>query len=93
MVGQFIGGRTSSRYFRYEVVGLRQSEETQTINYPIRSSASLFIIVPDNRMSQEMRRIARLGGKIVSIEPLNSETKTDSQQSNPPSDEFQSAEI
>jgi hypothetical protein len=93
MVGQFISGRTSSRYFRYEVVGLRQSEETQTINYPIRSSASLFIIVPDNRMSQEMRRIARLGGKIVSIEPLNSETKTDSQQSNPPSDEFQSAEI
>ncbi|MBC1237948.1 phycobilisome linker polypeptide [Nostoc sp. 2RC] len=93
MVGQFIGGRTSSRYFRYEVVGLRQSEETQTINYPIRSSASLFTIVPENRMSQEMRRIARLGGKIVSIEPLNSETKTDSQQSNPPSDEFQSAEI
>ncbi|RCJ15955.1 photosystem I reaction center subunit XII [Nostoc sp. ATCC 43529] len=93
MVGQFIGGRTSSRYFRYEVVGLRQSEQTQKISYPIRSSASTFITVPENRMSQEMQRIARLGGKIVSIQPLNSETKTDSEQSNPPSDEFQSAEI
>ncbi|MBW4675866.1 MAG: phycobilisome linker polypeptide [Desmonostoc geniculatum HA4340-LM1] len=93
MVGQFIGGKTSSRYFRYEVVGLRQSQETQKISYPIRSSASVFITVPENRMSQEMQRIARLGGKIVSIQPLNSETKTDSQQSNPPFDEFQSAEI
>ncbi|WP_298920385.1 phycobilisome linker polypeptide [uncultured Nostoc sp.] len=93
MVGQ-ISSRNSSRYFRYEVVGLRQSEETQKVNYPIRSSASVFFTVPENRMNQEMQRITRLGGKIVSIQPLNAETKTDSGQSNPPSsNESQSAEI
>lgn len=70
MLGQ-IGGRTSNRYFRYEVVGLRQSEETDKTAYPIRSSASEFITVPENRMNQEMQRITRMGGKIVSIHPLN----------------------
>jgi len=73
MVGQ-ISSRTSSRYFRYEVVGLRQSEETDKTNYPIRSSASVFYTVPENRMNQEMQRITRLGGKIVSIQPLNADT-------------------
>ncbi|MEH2253741.1 phycobilisome linker polypeptide [Nostoc sp.] len=93
MLGQ-ISSRTSNRYFRYEVVGLRQSEETQKTNYPIRSSASVFITVPENRMNKEMQRIARLGGKIVSIQPLNAEAKTDSGQSNPPSsNESKSAEI
>jgi ferredoxin--NADP+ reductase len=68
---------SGSRVFLYEVVGLRQSEETDKINYPIRKSGSVFIRVPYNRMNQEMRRISRLGGKIVSIqsadtlEPLN----------------------
>ncbi len=83
MVGQ-ISSRTSSRYFRYEVVGLRQSEETEKNNYPIRSSASVFFTVPENRMNQEMQRITRLGGKIVSIQPLNAET-TNSEQSDHPS--------
>ncbi|MBE8985883.1 phycobilisome linker polypeptide [Nostoc sp. LEGE 12450] len=83
MVGQI--SRTSSRSFRYEVVGLRQSEETEKINYPIRSSASVFITVPENRMNQEMQRITRLGGKIVSIQPLNSEATTNSEQSDHPS--------
>ncbi|WP_442936951.1 phycobilisome linker polypeptide [Nostoc sp.] len=84
MVGQ-IGSRSSSRYFRYEVVGLRQSEETEKTNYPIRSSATVFFTVPENRMNQEMQRITRLGGKIVSIQPLNAETQTNSEQSDPPS--------
>lgn len=85
MVGS-ISSRTSSRTFRYEVVGLRQSEETEKTNYPIRSSATVFFTVPENRMNQEMQRITRLGGKIVSIQPLNAEaTKTDSEQSDPPS--------
>ncbi|WP_375512428.1 phycobilisome linker polypeptide [uncultured Nostoc sp.] len=79
MVGQI--SRTSSRYFRYEVVGLRQSEETDKTNYPIRSSGSVFFTVPENRMNQEMQRITRLGGKIVSIQPLNAEAQTNSQQS------------
>jgi phycocyanin-associated rod protein len=84
MVGQ-ISSRNSNRSFRYEVVGLRQNEETDKINYPIRSSASVFITVPENRMNQEMQRITRLGGKIVSIQPLNAEVKTDSEQSDHPS--------
>jgi phycocyanin-associated, rod len=93
MVGQ-ISSRTSNRYFRYEVVGLRQSEETEKINYPIRSSATVFFTVPENRMNKEMQRITRLGGKIVSIQPLNAEAKTNSEQSDPPSsNEFQSAKI
>ncbi|WP_392531126.1 ferredoxin--NADP reductase [Nostoc sp. C117] len=59
-----------SRVFLYEVVGLRQSEETDQTNYPIRKSGSVFIRVPYNRMNQEMRRITRLGGTIVSIQPV-----------------------
>ncbi|MCC5617712.1 ferredoxin-NADP reductase [Nostoc sp. CHAB 5836] len=59
-----------SRIFLYEVVGLRQSEETDQTNYPIRKSGSVFIRVPYNRMNREMRRITRLGGTIVSIQPI-----------------------
>jgi phycocyanin-associated, rod len=84
MLGQ-MSSRNSNRSFRYEVVGLRQSEETQKNNYPIRSSASVFITVPENRMNQEMQRITRLGGKIVSIQPLNAEATTNSEQSDHPS--------
>ncbi|MCX7593102.1 MAG: FAD-binding oxidoreductase [Fischerella sp.] len=61
---------SGSRVFVYEVVGLRQSEETDQTNYQIRNSGSVFIRVPYNRMNQEMRRITRLGGRIVSIQPI-----------------------
>jgi ferredoxin--NADP+ reductase len=64
---------SGSRVFVYEVVGLRQNEATDNVNYPIRRSGSVFITVPYNRMNQEMQRIARLGGKIVSIHPLGAE--------------------
>lgn len=79
MLGSIVAGRagispSSSRCFRYEVVGLRQSVDTDNTDYPIRSSASVFITVPYNRMNEEMQRITRLGGKIVSIHPLTSET-------------------
>jgi ferredoxin--NADP+ reductase len=60
---------SGSRVFVYEVVGLRQNGATDQTNYPIRSSGSVFIRVPYNRMNQEMRRLTRLGGKIVSIQP------------------------
>lgn len=60
-----------SRVFVYEVVGLRQNEATDQTNYPIRKSGSVFIRVPYNRMNQEMRRITRLGGKIVSIQSVS----------------------
>ncbi|BAY10480.1 ferredoxin--NADP reductase [Calothrix sp. NIES-2098] len=62
---------SGSRVFVYEVVGLRQNEETDQTNYQIRNSGSVFIRVPYNRMNQEMRRITRLGGKIVSIYPAS----------------------
>ena len=70
------GGISSdaSRVFRFEVVGLRQNEENDKNNYEIRRSGSVFITVPYNRMSEEMQRISRLGGKIVNIEPLTAET-------------------
>lgn len=70
------GGISSdaSRVFRFEVVGLRQNEETDKNNYAIRNSGSVFITVPYNRMSEEMQRITRLGAKIVNIEPLTAES-------------------
>ena len=76
MFGQIVAGKSgntvsSGRCFRYEVVGLRQSDDTENIDYSIRSSASTFITVPYNRMNQEMQRLTRMGAKIVSIQPLN----------------------
>jgi phycocyanin-associated rod protein len=61
---------SASRVFRYEVVGLRQNEESDKNNYPIRRSGSVFITVPYNRMTEEMQRIGRMGGRIVNIQPL-----------------------
>jgi len=61
----------ASRFFVYEVVGLRQNEVTDQVESPIRKSGSVYITVPYNRMNQEMQRITRMGGKIVSIKPLN----------------------
>lgn len=61
---------SGSRMFRYEVRGLRQSPGTDNNDYPIRSSDSIFMTVPYNRMNEEMRRITRMGGEIISIQPL-----------------------
>lgn len=60
-----------NRCFRYEVVGLRQNEETDRMGFPIRSSGSVFIMVPYNRMNEEMQRITRMGGRIVNISPVD----------------------
>ena len=68
------GGTTSlygGRLFIYEVEGLRSSGETDKFGYPIRRSGSVLVTVPYSRMNQEMQRIARLGGKIVSIRPYD----------------------
>ncbi len=62
--------QAGSRVFIYEVVGLRQTYESDKLSYPIRQSGSVFIRVPYNRMSQEMQRITRRGGKIVNIQLL-----------------------
>jgi phycocyanin-associated, rod len=64
---------SGSRMFRYEVFGMRQNDETDKTSYPIRRSGSVFITVPYNRMNEEMQRITRMGGQIVSIEPLSAE--------------------
>ncbi|GAB4531942.1 MAG: phycobilisome linker polypeptide [Pleurocapsa sp.] len=61
-----------NRLFVYEVVGLSQNGSDAGNNAPIRQSGSVFITVPYSRMNQEMRRINRLGGQIVSIKPLGS---------------------
>ena len=69
------GAQTASpsgnRIFLYEVEGMRQNETTDQNNYPIRKSGSVFIKVPYSRMNEEMQRITRMGGKIVSIKPLS----------------------
>jgi ferredoxin--NADP+ reductase len=61
---------SGSRVFRYEVIGLRQSMATDNTNYEIRQSGSTYVTVPYSRMNQEMQRITRMGGKILSIQPL-----------------------
>ncbi len=52
---------SGSRLYTYEVVGLNNR----------RQQGTTFITVPYHRMSQEMQRIMRLGGKILSIRPAN----------------------
>lgn len=55
--------------FTVEVVGLRQSQATDTLNYAIRQSGSIWLQVPYARLNQEIRRIQRLGGRIVRVRP------------------------
>lgn len=76
MFGQASQGNTSfngssTRMFRFEVKGLRQTYQSDKLSYPIRRSGNAVITVPYNRMNDEMQRINRLGGTIVSIEPLD----------------------
>lgn len=70
-MGAAVNTSSGSRLFRYEVVGLRQNAETDKTNYPIRRSGSTFITVPYDRMNEVMQRISRLGGRIVSIQPVD----------------------
>jgi sulfite reductase alpha subunit-like flavoprotein len=73
------GSRSASpsgnRVFLYEVEGLRQNDDTDQNNYPIRKSGSIFIKVPYSRMNEEMQRITRMGGKIIGIQPLTATTE------------------
>ncbi|QDZ40157.1 phycobilisome linker polypeptide [Euhalothece natronophila Z-M001] len=63
----------ASRMYRIEVQGMRQSSESEKQNYAIRKSGSVFYTVPYSRMNEQMQRINRMGGKIVSIQPLNTQ--------------------
>lgn len=62
-----------NRVFVYEVEGLRQNNQTESQNYPVRNSSTMLIQVPYSRMNDEMQRITRLGGKIVNISPLTTD--------------------
>ncbi|MEM9540841.1 MAG: ferredoxin-NADP reductase [Cyanobacteria bacterium P01_E01_bin.42] len=62
---------SQNRKFIYEVEGLTSNTR---LKYAVRQSGKVFFTVSYDRMQEEMRRIARLGGKILSIKPLNSET-------------------
>lgn len=61
---------SGDRIFVYEVSGLRQTSQSDRQGYPIRNSGNILLKVPYNRMNEEMLRISRMGGKIVSIRPL-----------------------
>ncbi len=81
MFGQTANGSAAntpsgSRVFRYEVVGLRQNEQNDKNNYDIRRSGSVFLTVPYNRMNEEMQRILRMGGTIVSIQPVTADASS-----------------
>ncbi len=58
-----------NRYFLLEVTGLSQRENSD-LDSEVRLSGTTFVRVPIERMNQEMRRINRLGGKIVKITPV-----------------------
>jgi len=61
-------GSVGSRYFRYEVAGLQASSATEGMAYDVRPGGNVVITVPFSRMNEEMQRITRLGGVIVSIQ-------------------------
>jgi len=71
-------GINSSDVFIYEIVGLGQG--TRELKGSVRRSGSVTIAVTKERMNQEMKRIARLGGRIVSIKPLISSTSPEPKQ-------------
>jgi len=70
-----ISGASSSasnnRIFVYEVTGLKQNQENDSNDYSFRSSSSVFVSVPYNRMNEEMQRIGKMGGTIVNIQSLD----------------------
>ncbi len=59
----------NNRSFLYEVVGLKNGNAIASDL--VRKSGTTLIRVPYNRMNQELQRITRLGGQIISIKPLD----------------------
>ena len=68
----------NSRVFVFEVEGMRQGGDSDQLSYPIRRSGRVCITVPYERMNQEMRRISRMGGRIVNIRPCNGNPSAES---------------
>ncbi|MCG9892359.1 MAG: phycobilisome linker polypeptide [Thermosynechococcaceae cyanobacterium MS004] len=88
MLGQsaLVRGSASAaenRLFVYEVTGLRQSDLSDQNSFPIRNSGSTFIQVSYRRMNEEMQRITRQGGTIVSIRPAGSHQPQESKSEEP----------
>ncbi len=73
--------KIGERCFLFEVVGI-SAQGGNSLNYPIRQSGNTFISVPYSRMNQEMRRINRLGGKIINITPVGIDTAVAASSSN-----------
>ncbi len=67
------GSSSAERLFLYEIIGLRQTGEATS--YPIRRSGSVFVTVSYGCMGEFMRRVSRLGARIVSIRPASPLTK------------------
>jgi ferredoxin--NADP+ reductase len=63
---------SGSRLYRYEVMGLSRNANGATV--PVRPSGNSFFTVPYNRMTQFMRQIAQMGGKIVNISPVSADS-------------------
>jgi phycocyanin-associated rod protein len=75
-LGNMLGQTASdNRVFVYEVSGLRQNTENDKNDYPFRTSSSVFMKVPYQRMNEEMKRITRMGGTIVNIKLWTGETE------------------
>ncbi|MGF1535922.1 MAG: phycobilisome linker polypeptide [Elainellaceae cyanobacterium] len=69
---------SSSRMFRVEVEGMGQRvSDTDRISYPIRSTGKVYLSIPYSRLNEQMQRINRMGGKILSIEPLNGDASSE----------------
>ncbi len=61
----------NNRVFLYEVVIHLQMGKLNQIDGLFQRRGKFYLKVPYKRMSQEMQRITRLGGKIVNIIPIN----------------------
>jgi len=82
-MGSSSSSQADSRLFVYEVEGLRQTSDSESSS-PIRRSGSVFITVPYSRMNQEMKRISRMGGRIVSIRPVSPNGESNGQVASAP---------
>jgi ferredoxin--NADP+ reductase len=67
--------QAGNRLYRYEVVGLRNSDSNGQQSL-IRSSGSSFFTVSYDRMNQFMLQIAKAGGKIVNILQVSGDEPT-----------------
>ncbi|MDJ0702717.1 MAG: phycobilisome linker polypeptide [Leptolyngbyaceae cyanobacterium MO_188.B28] len=62
------------RIFVCEIEGLRQTGQVGNKNYPLRNSGRILLQIPYSCMNEEMQRIKRLGGTIVSIRSLGDDS-------------------